>query len=90
MHASPRPDWLSTSRPAYAILLLMLVALLIDVGSELWHGAAMSGSQPQACTDLPDTDARLACYDHEFHHSPAEPARDALAPLGHEVIDPHE
>ena len=89
MHASPRPDWLSTSLPAYAILLLMLVALLIGVGSELWHGAAMSGPQPQACTDLPDTDARLACYDHEFHRSPSEPAHGALAPLGGDFINPH-
>jgi hypothetical protein len=81
---------LSTSLPAYAILLLMLVALLIGVGSELWSGAAsMSGPQPQACTDLPDTDARLACYDQEFHRSPSEPARGALAPLGGEVINPH-
>jgi hypothetical protein len=79
---------LSTSLPAYAILLLMLVALLIGVGSELWSGAAsMSGPQPQACTDLPDTDARLACYDHEFHRSPSEPARGALAPLGREVME---
>ena len=90
MHASPRPDWLSTSRPAYAILLLMLVALLMGVGSGFWPGAAMSGSHPQACTDVPDTDARLACYDHEFHRTPSEPVRGALAPLGHDVINPHE
>jgi hypothetical protein len=91
MHASPRPDWLSTSLPAYAILLLVLVALLIGVGSELWPGAAlMIGPQPQACADLPGNDARLACYDHEFHHSSPEPARGALAPLGREFIDPHE
>ena len=89
MHASPEPDWLSTSRPAYAVLLLMLVALLLGVGSELWPGAAMSGPQPQACLDLPGTDARLACYDHEFHRSPSEPARGALAPLGHEAIGQH-
>jgi len=89
MHASPRPDWLSTSLPAYAILLLMLVALLIGVGTELWPDAAMSGPQPQACLDLPGTDARLACYDHEFHRSPPEPARGALAPLGREFTNPH-
>jgi hypothetical protein len=91
MHASPRPDWLSTSLPAYAILLLLLVALLIGVGSELWPGAALIiGPQPEACTDLRRSDDRLVCYDHEYHRSPAEPARGALAPLGREVMDPHD
>lgn len=90
MHASPEPDWLSTSLPAYAILALMLVASLIGVGSEFWSGeASMSGPQPQACSDLPGSDARLACYDHEFHHVPSEPARGALAPLGRDVISSH-
>jgi hypothetical protein len=90
MHASPRPDWLSTSLPAYAILLLLLIALLMGVGSELWPvPESMLGPQPQACADLRRSDERLVCYDHEYQRSSAEPARGALAPLGRESINTH-
>ena len=82
MHASPEPDWLSTSLPAYAIL-AFVIAVLIGVGSELWLAPALViGPQPQACADLKGRDERLACYDQESHRAPSEPARGALAPLG--------
>ena len=84
MHAEPKPDWWSTSLPVYAIL-AFLIAVLIGIGSELWLAPALViGPQPRACAVLQGSDARLACYDREFARSAAEPARGAVAPLGHQ------
>lgn len=73
MRHSFRQDWLSTSAPAYAILLALLI-LLLAVGSEhIWMAVNASKKHSHACEDVLPNAERLACYDNEFHHASLPP-----------------